>query len=162
MYVNYRVKKKLMEIPMYTELSLIGSSLTQQDCTITFKKCILTSVTELRKTNCVKSQHIVANECFFLWKKEYIYSLMRRQELSKKYASRNSTKTHCKNHSKIVQKGVGDCKRGISHRYATICTEHEKQNLQQNPRFRVATLNAKKYSEVLVSMKIRSVRAQYT
>ena len=77
---------------------------------------------------------------------------MRRQELSKKYASQNSTKTHCKNHSKIVQKGVGDCKRGISHKYATICTEHEKQNLQQNPRFRVATLNAKKYSEVLVQV----------
>ena len=61
----------------------------------------------------------------------------------------NSTKTRPKNIARLLKKGVGDCKDGLCQKNDINCREHEKQNFQQNPRYRLATLNAKQYREVL-------------
>ena len=67
------------------------------------------------------------------------------------------TKPHVEVHKDSVYKAKlfstkgGDCKDEFRQKDATIFIKHENQNNQHNIRFRKATMNARKFSKVMIN-----------
>ena len=56
-------------------------------------------------------------------------------------SSWNSTKTMCKKHARIKNQGQGVWKNPTCQLHPPICKDHAAQNLNENNRFRMATIN---------------------